>query len=611
MLRATRPIRAATPTHAAQEMAHSRAIPAVDFSGNRAALRQLSRTSPRLQRKLSIGAVNDPLEAEADRAADHVMRMPNPSLSVSSATPQINRKCSACEDEDKKLNAKSDGKQSLGGEAPPIVHDVLNSPGQPLDPAARTFMESRFGRSFDQVRIHPDQHAAASARAIGALAYTAGNHIAFGTGEYAPSSPAGQRLMAHELAHVLQQNEAPALRRACGPTAIGKPAGCEPGDPVFTPGATFRFVVNCDDWAARADADLIAFAPSIPSTSNIQIDGYASIEGPEAFNTNLACARALKAEALLIGAGIPASRITRIVDHGATPGNAADRRSVVIQPIGAPAQEQPNPPGQAQNQPQTNAPTQPQNQPQPTPNQTQPQNQPQTNQTTPPQNQTTGSTGDPQASAAAQKQDEHPRLVIQVPMTPINVQVPVAGPGGLGTTPPAGQPNTAWNQAYQPNIAAGLNYIFQPDDIGFQLGGFVQFGANFPFPGSTSPLTLSGHPSHFTGLNVQGYLQPAYVFFKKGPYQISVLVQPGVGRTFLSPVPGENGITYTVQGGFQITRDIVPNRWQFVGSILGGVNKTRLDDPAAGQPAWQDAQPFFGVSIGIQPIIPLLDYPNQ
>ena len=95
---------------------------------------------------------------------------------------------------------------------PPVVHDVLRSPGRPLDPAARAFMELRFGHDFSLVRVHTDAQSAASARAVDALAYTVGRDVVFGAGQYAPHSPAGRRLLAHELAHVAQQSGA--LQRA-------------------------------------------------------------------------------------------------------------------------------------------------------------------------------------------------------------------------------------------------------------------------------------------------------------------------------------------------------------------------------------------------------------
>ncbi|MBP8950302.1 MAG: DUF4157 domain-containing protein, partial [Candidatus Promineofilum sp.] len=86
--------------------------------------------------------------------------------------------------------------------APPIVHDVLRSPGRPLDDATRGFMESRFNHDFSGVRVHTDGRAAESARAVNALAYTVGNHVAFDVGQFAPTTSAGRGLLAHELTHV-------------------------------------------------------------------------------------------------------------------------------------------------------------------------------------------------------------------------------------------------------------------------------------------------------------------------------------------------------------------------------------------------------------------------
>ena len=88
---------------------------------------------------------------------------------------------------------------------PPIVHDVLSSPGQPLDSGTRVFMEPRFGHDFSQVRVHTDTRAAESARAVNALAYTVGRDVVFGAGQYALETSEGRGLMAHELTHVVQQ----------------------------------------------------------------------------------------------------------------------------------------------------------------------------------------------------------------------------------------------------------------------------------------------------------------------------------------------------------------------------------------------------------------------
>src|SRR5579875_3527857 len=79
--------------------------------------------------------------------------------------------------------------------------------GESLDAATRAYMEPRFGHDFSQVRIHADEQAAEEARALNARAYTVGQEIFFGQGEYAPQSAAGRWLLAHELTHVVQQSE--------------------------------------------------------------------------------------------------------------------------------------------------------------------------------------------------------------------------------------------------------------------------------------------------------------------------------------------------------------------------------------------------------------------
>lgn len=89
--------------------------------------------------------------------------------------------------------------------APPIVQDVLSSPGQALDSETRSFMEPRFGHDFSGVRVHTDERAAESARAVNALAYTAGQDVVFDEGQYKPDTIEGRQLLAHELTHVVQQ----------------------------------------------------------------------------------------------------------------------------------------------------------------------------------------------------------------------------------------------------------------------------------------------------------------------------------------------------------------------------------------------------------------------
>jgi hypothetical protein len=86
------------------------------------------------------------------------------------------------------------------------VHDVLRSPGRPLDEEIRAFMEPRFGEDFGWVRVHTDAPAAESAKAMNALAYTVGRDVVFGAGQFRPGLSQGRKLLAHELTHVVQQH---------------------------------------------------------------------------------------------------------------------------------------------------------------------------------------------------------------------------------------------------------------------------------------------------------------------------------------------------------------------------------------------------------------------
>jgi hypothetical protein len=90
----------------------------------------------------------------------------------------------------------------------PVIHDVLRSQGQPLDSDTRVFMEPRFGHDFSRVRVYTDERAAESAQAVNALAYTVGQDVVFGTGQYKPETSAGRYLLAHELTHTIQQSMA-------------------------------------------------------------------------------------------------------------------------------------------------------------------------------------------------------------------------------------------------------------------------------------------------------------------------------------------------------------------------------------------------------------------
>ncbi|HKP73639.1 MAG TPA: DUF4157 domain-containing protein [Pyrinomonadaceae bacterium] len=162
-----------------------------------------------IQTKLAINAPGDAYEAEADAVAAQVVGTSAPQAS------DVRRQSEA--GKVVRRNTTGDGGAQL---APPVVSEASGSSGQPLDGATRAFMETRFGHDFSRVRVHNDAAAAGSARAIRSRAYTAGNDVVFGAGEYSPQSAAGRRLLAHELAHVVQQRRG----QAATPSVQRQPA---------------------------------------------------------------------------------------------------------------------------------------------------------------------------------------------------------------------------------------------------------------------------------------------------------------------------------------------------------------------------------------------------
>ncbi len=93
------------------------------------------------------------------------------------------------------------------GEVPVAVHEVVRGAGQPLEAETRAYLEPRFGQDFSHIRVHRDAAAAHSARAVDAQAFAQGNHLVFGSGHYDPKTDSGKKLLAHEIAHSLQQQK--------------------------------------------------------------------------------------------------------------------------------------------------------------------------------------------------------------------------------------------------------------------------------------------------------------------------------------------------------------------------------------------------------------------
>ncbi|HEX6371352.1 MAG TPA: DUF4157 domain-containing protein [Longimicrobium sp.] len=157
-----------------------------------------------------------------------------------------------------RTHAPRQARAAAEGAAPAPVQQALRSPGRPLDAEARAFMEPRFGRDFAAVRVHTGRAAAAGAASVGANAFTTGPDIVFAPGQYAPGTAAGRRLLAHELAHVVQQ----------GDPAVGPRVQRDCSDPLFcTPYASHRE-------AALAEAALrIALLPSLGGWFGSEVRG--------------------------------------------------------------------------------------------------------------------------------------------------------------------------------------------------------------------------------------------------------------------------------------------------------------------------------------------------
>lgn len=175
---------------------------------------------PRPQAKLTVGAPNDAFENEADRVADQVMRMPEEEVAATAAPLQLQRMCAECEEEKKDegvvMRMCADCEEEMQakeepGETPEVPEGfagrfaALHGNGQPLPASERNFFEPRFGRDFANVRLHSGPAASELARSVHARAFTLGDSIVLGSGQYAPGSGGGRQLLAHELTHVVQQ----------------------------------------------------------------------------------------------------------------------------------------------------------------------------------------------------------------------------------------------------------------------------------------------------------------------------------------------------------------------------------------------------------------------
>ncbi len=171
--------------------------------------------SPTIQTKLEVGSPNDRYEQEADSIADRVINNVGNS-SISESSQGIQRKCAACEEEEKvqrkPLNITPIIQKS-GNDGGGVANEAISSQitaskggGNPMGESTKNFMENRFGNDFSGVRIHTDSNAIQLSQNLDAQAFTVGNDVFFNQGKYSPDSDSGKHLLAHELVHTVQQN---------------------------------------------------------------------------------------------------------------------------------------------------------------------------------------------------------------------------------------------------------------------------------------------------------------------------------------------------------------------------------------------------------------------
>jgi outer membrane protein OmpA-like peptidoglycan-associated protein len=312
-----------------------------------------------VQARLSVGAVDDPLELEADRMAAHALAGAPGAPSVGAVEGRLQRRCAACADEDEVLRRTADA-------APPAHRGRLEvdaslldaSASEPLGTSDRDFFGARFGRDFSAVRIHRDRAAAQAASAIGADAFTHGADLYFARGRYAPGTAGGRQLLAHELAHAVQQRGAPTpIRRQPAEPQNGPCPDYDRGEVERSHtergvlGSAAQLLGGGDllvadfgvDWrhvkaSAATDPLLVAWLDRFERDPSYRLEvvGYSDCVGAEADNTDLRQARARNVEALL---GPSArSRVTfrgmmalgSYVDDNSTAARRARNRGAVI-----------------------------------------------------------------------------------------------------------------------------------------------------------------------------------------------------------------------------------------------------------------------------------------
>ncbi|MCF0048670.1 DUF4157 domain-containing protein [Dyadobacter sp. LJ53] len=230
------------------------------------------------QKSMTVSAVNDPMEHEADAMADRVMRMQEPVV--------LQRKCAHCEKEEEQAHRKpmspfiQTQRDEGGFEVPERISSRISTArggGGSLTGETKSFMENRFGNDFSNVKIHTDATAVQLSRHLNAQAFTVGNDVFFNEGKFSPETDSGKRLLAHELTHTMQQSGnvrrlVNARNVTCHATGLINPnlTGAEAVQAIADADAeAVRVLQNAEDTLQNALNDVVAGNPADPALNLI------------------------------------------------------------------------------------------------------------------------------------------------------------------------------------------------------------------------------------------------------------------------------------------------------------------------------------------------------
>ncbi len=308
------------------------------------------KTSGFFQPKYAINAPNDMYEQEADAVAEKVILSKHIDLGETFFKPvtisSIQRKCEHCEQEEKeKLQRKEEnGNESETSPSFDQYVDGLNNSGSSLPPASKTFFESRMGYDFSNVKIHTDSVAAKSAQSIHALAYTSGNNIVFNQNQFQPGTTNGDKLIAHELTHTIQQNNNISTKKIQRLTNSNfNVSGLDPE--LASVDNVIRFERGSSVIPGPPEPETAKLnTQALPANRAITLSGHTSEEGSASGNTTIVNSRINTVKNELVSRGHDVSTITLNPNTTDGEGNRLYRSMRIVEIVDTPTSAATPPP---------------------------------------------------------------------------------------------------------------------------------------------------------------------------------------------------------------------------------------------------------------------------